>query len=175
MLINITASYLDPHELLLSRSERQSRLAGTFGFKCQCESCGKPASRSARSDRRLSQYSTIKATWDSMAIEDLAFEQNAALTEVERAAQLLYSEKQYQEAESVLEQRFKVYAAWGEGDKAKRAARRLKRFYRVVCGRTAAEESDAAAWSRRPELSADWGVCLRVNKVGVSFQGPALV
>ena len=105
MLINITASYLDPHELLLSRSERQLRLAGTFGFKCQCESCGKPAKRSARSDRRLSQYNTIKATWDSMAIEDLAFEQDAALTEVERAAQLLYSEKQYQEAESVLEQR----------------------------------------------------------------------
>jgi len=158
---DITASYLDPAELVLPRSSRQSLLSDNFGFVCQYDACDKSTRKIAESDKRLAQYRAIKATWESTAIEDYAFDQKRALAEIEQAMELLYLENKYREVEHVLEQRFRVYAAYGKREAAKGEARKLTKHYRLVAGRLAARESDAAKLSDRPELSIAWEACLK--------------
>ena len=79
--------------------------------------------------------------------------------------EILWQESMCREVGNVLEQRFKVYAAWGLRVEAAREAKKLTRHYRFVAGQKAARESDAAKWSERPELSLDWEACLKVDEV----------
>jgi hypothetical protein len=161
----LTASYLEPSELLLSRAARQTLLAENFGFACSCASCDRSQRKIVESDKRLAQYRNIKSTWESTSVEDYAFDKKRALIEIEQAMEILWQETRYREVESVLEQRFKVYAAWGQREEAMREGKKLTRHYRYVAGQKAARESDAAKWSERPELSVDWEACLKVDEV----------